>query len=322
MSNHWKKSFRKVPREIVTKLESLKSDDVVVACVKKIPLTDIQTGIYKHLNITINDGNISYDKIIVPDPKTGRYSRYNLHGKVIPLKNLPKVNKYYSVDVPNFGDWSKGSHEITWNKKIYQKKYMLPREIYLNVELLSYDQANYIFKFSLDTILIKDQVDLMDELLFHCCLLQENTGLCDIFEANAKNEDYIKTLYVGWELLPPGIKYSEVLSKIFKKSKSLSPESEAIIKERLQFFKTLKIKNSILGESKFNRYFGAIFDNGYVLLENVKYGNAIYIFKDNWQELSKLSRIELQRINSKDVIRIPHSTNWKNNVKQALKGAS
>ena len=35
MSNHWKKSFRKVPREIVTKLESLKSDDVVVACVKK-----------------------------------------------------------------------------------------------------------------------------------------------------------------------------------------------------------------------------------------------------------------------------------------------
>lgn len=322
MSNYLKKSFRKVPYKIVSKLESLKSDDFIVSCVKRIPLTDIEAGVYKHLNIAINNGKISYDKIIVPNPKTGRYSRYNLHGRIISLKDLPKVSKYYSVDVPNFGDWSKGSHQVTWSKKVYQTKHILPKEIYLNIELLNHDQTNYTFKFSLDTILVKNQDELMDELLFHCCLLQENTGLCDIFETTAKTDEYMKTLYVGWELLPPGMKYSEILGKLLKSSENLSPKSEAVIKERLTFFQTLKIKNSILGASKFDRYFGAIFDNGYVLLENIKYGNAIYIFKDNWLELSKLSRIELQRINSSDVIRIPHSSNWKNNVKQALKEVS
>lgn len=318
MSSKWKKSFRKVPGKILIKLKSLKSDNIVVACVKKIPLNDIKSEMYKHLGLTMKDGKVHYEETIVPNPQTGRFSRYNLHGRVITLKDLPMIEKSYSADAPNFGDWSKGSHEITWDRKVYQKKYVLPKEISIKIELLTQAENNYTFKFSLDTFLSKKQDDLLDELLFHCCLLQENTGLCDIFEANASNEDYIKTLYVGWELLPPGIRDSEIINRILKTSKGHSPEIESTIKERLSFFRSLKIKNKIVGINRFNRYFGAKLENGYVILENVRYGNAIYVFKKNWEEFSKLSRIELQHLNSDDIVRIPHTNNWKNNVKQAI----
>ena len=42
------------------------------------------------------------------------------------------------------------------------------------------------------------------QLLFHCNLLQENCGDCNLFPADSSNADYIATLHVNWELLPPG----------------------------------------------------------------------------------------------------------------------
>jgi hypothetical protein len=317
MPKHWKKYFMKIPATISDKIQLLKSNEIVIACVKSIPIEDIESGLYGHLNILKKNDTVSYHENIMPHPSHGRYSKYNLHGKVITLRHLPKVTKTYSADVPNFGDWSKGTHEITWDKKVFPKRHIQPKELSINITLLEHTDASYIFRFSLDTILTKDQPDFYEELFFHCNLLQENTGLCDVFQADASNEDYINTLYVGWELLPPGVRDVDIIERVFKNTKPSAKEI-SIIQERMEFFKSLDIQDLIFGQSKFNRYFGARFSNGYALLENIRYGNAIYIFKKDWQELSKLSRTELRRLNSDDIIWIPHTSNWKNNVKQAL----
>lgn len=49
-----------------------------------------------------------------------------------------------------------------------------------------------------------------------------------------------------------------------------------------------------------------------VVFENIEYGNAIYILYDDWDEISKLSRIDLLsgRAGS-NFDRIIHSGNWK-----------
>ena len=61
-----------------------------------------------------------------------------------------------------------------------------------------------------------------------------------------------------------------------------------------------------------------LLQNDIVILENVRYGNAIYIFYEDWQVLSKLTKIELRNEDSRKFDRISHSPNWKNFVIAAI----
>ncbi|MDD3888842.1 MAG: hypothetical protein PHT79_09345 [Syntrophomonadaceae bacterium] len=319
MQKRWKGNFMKVPRDIYAKLDQIDTKDVMVASIKSIPLHDIKNSFYRHLSIIWSGKDVTYNNSIIPLISVGRYSKYNINGRSIPLKQLPKVEASFTADVPNFGDWSKGYHDITWTRKVYQREQWLPRNLSINIELLNISNNNYTFKFYIDCILNKEEPDFLEDLLYHCNLLQENTGTCSIFAADANDSNYVKTLYVDWELLPPGTKnFVNNVNSITTTIKHPSDELINTVKERLDFFETLKPIKYIRGKNKFNLYFGALFNNNLVLLENIRYGNAIYIFTNNWEEFSKLSRIQLLKIKSKDIKRITHSSNWKYNVKIAL----
>lgn len=319
----WKKNFRKVPIDILTKLDQIKSDIILVSCAKKIPLSDIENGFYKHLGITVSDSAISFDQSAIPEKDSGRYSKYNVLGREIVLRHLPRVITSYSADVPNFGDWSNGSHDITWSREVYQREYWIPRHLNINIQLLENNQNEFTFKFSIDTPLSKQDVNFMDDLLYHCNVLQENVGLCDVFAADSNDTEYIDTLYVDWELLPPGSRnIDNNVEVILTTVRSHGPELESIIRERMMFFETLDLQTYIRGKNKFSQYFGAVLNNGLVILENVRYGNAIYVFKSDWENFSKLSRTELIRMQNGNIIRIPHTNNWKYNVKSTIARAS
>jgi len=122
------------------------------------------------------------------------------------------VKESYSAEVPNYGDWSKGSHEINWSRLVYQRKYWLPKLLCIKINLLNQEDNIYTFKFSLDTVLSTDEPNFNEDLLFHCNLLQENIGACDVFAADSADEEYIQTLYVEWELLPPGKRDAYIVS--------------------------------------------------------------------------------------------------------------
>jgi hypothetical protein len=322
MKHPWQKNFYKIPLNILSNLDTIRSDDIIVGCVKEISAKDIESGIYNHLGISLNNSLVEFTPKVIPNIQSGRYSKYNVHGRVIRLKHLPKINKDFSVDAPIYGDPSKGYNEITWTKKVWQKQFIFPKEIVLNISLLQEKESTYIFKFTLNMPVLKTDTSFHEDLLFYCNLIQENTGGCNIFEKDTTNEDYINTLYVNWELLPEGIKDTEFLDLVLGKIKNPSPKTIETLKERIEFFNTLDVKSKIFGSNNFSRYFGAILKNDFALFENIKYGNAIYIFKKNWQELSKMSRIDLQRIRTEDIIRIPHSSKWKKNVINNIKEVS
>ena len=50
MDQNWKKHLRKIPDVIDSKLPSLGAS-VVVAAVKKLPVSDLRTGLYEHLGL-------------------------------------------------------------------------------------------------------------------------------------------------------------------------------------------------------------------------------------------------------------------------------
>lgn len=315
----WQKNFFNVPDHIKQKLSTLKSNDIIVSCVKKIKKESISNGDYRHIGIKIENTKLIFPNVILPDPKTGRYSNYNINGRTIILKNLPKIDRSYSADSPNFGDWSKGSHTVTWNRKIYQRAYWLAQEIRIKISLLKDDTESFILKFSLDTPLSKNLNDFNTKLLYHCNLLQENCGACDIFESTASDIDYINALNVSWELLPPGqLNFNNNLDYIIKKTNTKSPDLKSELKDRMTFFEDLAIKKYIIGINSFQRYFGAILNNNIVILENIRYGNALYVFFQDWENLSKLSRIELLSSTSHKFTRIIHSKRWKTKVKQTI----
>ncbi len=94
---------------------------------------------------------------------------------------------------------------------------------------------------------------------------------------------------IFWDLLPQGEWKTEGLIKTFKGygwSKDEFDESRLT-----QIIKILKPTICYIGKEKFQGYVVFGFDlSEKVVLECPKYGNAIYIIEDNWQEITKLSK--------------------------------
>ncbi len=318
MASHWKKNILKTPHNIIEQVKKLGGSNLVTACVVKIKPEDILNGDFQHLDIEIVDGNLKYPEHILPRPDVGRYSKYNLYGREIVRDDLPMVSKGYSVDSPNFGDWSKGSHDVTWYKDVYQREYLAPKYREVKIELVGVDDHNnHIFKFTVDDILNGKNSTFQEDLLFNLNLLQENTGNHGVFPINADINQYLRSLYVSWEILPPG-EIEQTITRILTGIQSKDPKLRQKLTDRFKFLSSMKPRNFVQGTSRFQRYFGAQFADDLVVFENVAYGNAIYIMFQNWEELSKISRVDLLSTTSQEFIRILHTKTWKLKLKRTI----
>lgn len=81
------------------------------------------------------------------------------------------------------------------------------------------------------------------------------------------------------------------------------------------------------GDAYFLLYYGTGGFHGYlvfvfkqkniVIMENMIYGNATYVFNDDWKELSKLSKAEIIQKNL-HLDRLVHSEKWVREIKKLL----
>jgi hypothetical protein len=318
----WKKNLRRIPESITLKVQALKSD-FVVACTKKVSLDTVKQGVFKHVGIDWIDDGLQYpDTPITPLPKNGRYSTRNVDGLEIKRKDLPMVSQTVTFDTPNFGDWSKGSHEVSWSRDVYQKEYEAPRNLDLSIELLDTETTDcgpvFVFRFRVNAVLRDGTRGFEHELLYALNLLQENVGAVDVFPADATREDYLRTVYVAWEILPPGER-DATIAKVLSGIRRPSEEMKARIIERYNLLSSMKPTGLVAGTSGFQRYFGAQFADDLVVFENLEYGNAAYVMFEEWETLSKQSRLELLRGDTRKFVRIVHSDGWKTQLKAAVR---
>ena len=292
----------------------------MAACVHKIPRTAIETGRFSHLGIRLSEGEIQYSKFIVPHYDVGRTSQINSEGEEIIRKDLPMITKTYSFDTPNYGDWSNGSHTVNMDRKVYQRDHIPPSENEISIELVAKEgpEELYVFRFAISEVMDTTSKAFKDRLLFNLNLLLENVGAADVFASTATISEYLKTLYVTWELLPPGDKEGNI-NRILT-NLSDSPEIREKIRDRYDFLEKLRPMALIQGHGAFKRYFGAKFSDSLVVFENMEYGNAIYVMFGDWAEQSKRSRQELLASGQegKTFIRIPHVLKWKTSVKKII----
>lgn len=327
MSNRkfsWQSNFIKIPKHILTDLEGIETDHIVVSAVKTVPVADIAAGLYSHLGIEYDllEEEVTVMGDIEPPAWAGKWSYRNANGWDRKRLDLPKVPKTFVWETPNFGDAATyGTHDHFQTRMVYQNQVFEPQGMTIRPEILSQGTGEKaILRFTVSPFLKRDQPEFHLMLLWKLNVLQENCGAVGIYRSDATDADYLKNIQLDWEVFPSGNADQVVewfLSK-YPKNRS-NPEFEFHIKERTLLFGKLKPEMFIKGSSKFGSYFGAKFADDLVVFENVKYGNALYILYENWEEISKRSRLDLLRDQDSKFDRIVHKENWKMQFDTLLK---
>ncbi len=311
-----KKNIRKIPAGLLTKLKTIKTNEIVAGCAVIFKANTLSDGQLKHLGITLTAKGLEVPPSVVPPASQGKFSTRNIEGEVIVRKDLPKETHYHSVETPNWGDSYNGTHTVDLPYDKYPREFNPPRELSISATCNDVRPSlpGYVIAFKVNETLDKTKNLFKDRLFENLNLLQENVGACGIEPANVALAEYMKSLNVSWELLPPGTR-DDVIARIFRDGEPTPQEKEAA-GERYDFFMSLKPMRLVFGNSGFRRYFGALLEDNLVVFENVQYGNAIYILFDNWEELSRRSRIDL--LSGKygtDFARIIHISGWKGRVR-------
>lgn len=313
------KNYRKIPKNILDKIGTLEWENIIVWTVIKIKELDIEKWKFKKLGIFKKEWEIIFENNIIPSLKNWIYSKKNILWYKIKYRNKEKIKKtYYVWERPIFWDWSKWSFSLNITRDVYPYNEFYPKELLFNIELLKTEKNNdevyYIFKINVLEYLDKNNINFLDDLLFNLNLLQENLWVSDIFSIDSTNEEYLDTLFIDWDIFPPGERESDI-KRIIWNSKKLSNMRLKEIKSRYDFINELNPLKIIIWKSWMRRYFWAKFSDNLVVFENRDYWNALYILFDKWEELSKLSRTEIQNRPSDEYIRIFHIWDWEKKVK-------
>lgn len=304
------KNLLKVPASILQRLATFDQDDVVAATVKLVLPADLRR--YAHLGLSLHDGNLGIPEPQPPKASAGRYSNANLFGMEKVRKDLPKITKSYGFWAPS---WGSGSyHYVSHDREVYIREVYPPKEVNLSIALVERRGEGFLLKFAIDQVLSRRTPNFEQELLYNLNLLQENVGAADVFESATSLADYARSVKVDWQLLPPGT-VDEVVAAMLRGKGPVTPQQEAVMKERIAVMHGLKPEAYITGTDGFLRYFGAKFGDDFVVFENARYGNAIYIMYEGWEALSQKSRIELLAGDRDRYDRIEHRPGWVNQLR-------
>jgi hypothetical protein len=135
---------------------------------------------------------------------------------------------------------------------------------------------------------------------------------------NVDREQLLQMIELDWEILPVGT-VEEVVRFFIRGMKGKRNRDERIIRERVEVFKSLQPQAYIRGVGGFSRYVGAKFSEDLVVFENMRYGNALYIVREKWEDIAKQSRIELLRDVDANFSRIIHTPGWRERLEEAIR---
>lgn len=307
-----KKNYNKIPRVLMDKIENTEKRYFKIGIKKSVFEKDIEN--YKKLGIDLDVEETMVQRIL-PPIENGRYSKYNQIGRIIKRKDLPKVSKAFWGECYPYGNTNASKVSYMYTKEVTQTEEYMPQFYQILVQICNSSEEQKIIKFEMDMIVDKENRNYKEELLFVINLMQENIGGFDVYPSDENPKDIEKMEQVNWELLPPGTADESFVKQYFGKKKV---QQQTEILDRYNYIQSLDPECLIRGTNYFSKYFGAKFQNGVVALENVESGNAIYVFQQDWEVLSQLSRSELRKISSSNVTRIIHSGNWKKRLEYEL----
>ena len=306
-------SGQKFSKAVVRQLAAITSTRVVVAAVKTIPVDDVPA--YSTLGLSIHDGKVAVDRPAPPPRACGIHAVRNLDGWREKRTDLPKEQREISSYAPS---WNGGSYHLV--SRIIEAWPVLNHaacNLTVSATVLEHLKGAVIVKFRVDQPLDRAAFDFAEKLDVNLRLLREAVGEAQIYPADLSDEDYVRLQHVDWEFLPPG-SVDRVLHCLGT-SRNPDPKRMEVAKTRLATLDRLGHYDFIVGRGSFAAYFGAKFGDKLVALESLQYGNALYVFEEDWETLSQLSRTDLMRRRDPSVERIPHVAGWQSALRKKLR---
>lgn len=271
--------------------------------------TSIDSKRKEHILKEIGFPSIDFTGIKLIPGAVGPVSRFNAQGRDIPLMDLP-MEKYYRDAL--ITDWHGNYHYVDIPGKRYQRKHInAPGQ---EISLITIDENNYAISDLLPNTqegkeLIKHVVNLFLELF----------GVCEILDKNRCREvAAAKLKRANWQILPEGEIVWERVNQIAGNIQS--PNVLIGQLQRFRFKTIIQYKPDLVyyGNGGFHGYLVFIFKKkNLALMENLIYGNATYVFGENWEALSKLSKAEIIKHDLQEK-RLVHRRNWQRQIKALL----
>lgn len=245
----------------------------------------------------------------------GKFTAFNAQGKEIVCKDLPKQPE----TIMYFGttrDWHGGIHSGIKTRTI--PKY--PREF-----LSAPSESFYVTEISGTIYLTSSVLNLVPEEetrnVHLCNMMLECFGEFEIFNSNTGAIVGPKLKRVQWEILPKGeYPWSRSKEIIQSVTSHMEKKDKEVIEHRMKIISNYKPDFLATGHGGFNGYFVYGFERkGLYILESVHLDNATYVFTENWEVFSQLTKSEI--IND-DIAhaRLVHDNKWAQSLREVLSG--
>jgi len=245
----------------------------------------------------------------------GSVSSYNANGKSEKLKDLPK-EIFYVEQSREIKDWHGNYHSVSTSMKYkrFQTEFIDAPSQELTI-LENEDKEKII---SSDMLIVTAE---NKELIKHTInLFLELFGECNIVDDEFLSRQKTPIKRVSWNILPSGVMpWEQIKEPLLELLEKTDIESKYDTLKRFEFINDFAPDFVATGNGGFNDYvvFGFTDRNLYVL-ENSFAGNATYVFSNDWETLSQLSKAEILAENLQ-IHRLIHRRNWKQNVREILK---
>lgn len=251
----------------------------------------------------LQDGDTLLPSVIGP------VSRFNAHGRYIIRRDLPKERRVIGERVWSWTQWSSNGTTEEHSKTVDIERDCYPRDfISPTAKEFTYNQNKILST----TINVSQSEDLRHTIN----LFLEFFGECELVKDDLSSISKIKITRRAWEFLPQGDNPWERVTKYLESCGVKETAIGITIIQRQEFLNSYKPKEVVLGTAGFKGYLAYVF-NTIVILESVRYGNAIYVFEKNWEEFSKLTKAEIiSEKFYKD--RIIHCKGWQEKIQKIL----
>lgn len=252
---------------------------------------------------------------LLPAPLFGSTSIYNAEGLYVPQKDKPKETAYREHEW-HLDDWGgyphSGISEIPYKR--YPRIFIPPPSIELQISL---DGSSHKFISSDKLTFNKESYE---KIKITINLFLELFGEFETFTESLIPAMTAPTKRVYWEILPKGAyPWEELQAKLTPIIERASKGNQPLIMFRLEVINNAKPDFYAIGEAGFYGYtvFGFKKKNLHVF-ESIYFGNATYVFAENWEELSKKTKAEILNASlQKD--RIVHREGWVGAINKLLK---
>jgi hypothetical protein len=248
--------------------------------------------------------------------RLGRVSRHNAEGTQKPDKTKPMETAYRQIE------WEWKEWDGTWHSKIVDVPYERYPRIFIPPPAVELEVAEDPDG---DKVIVVDPLDYTktneEALLHRINLFRELFGEASILTEQLQSFVHADFRRLNWEVLPPGeMPWERLEEKVEPILREFGDRERPVAEHRLKVLtQDHKPDFTAVGRAGFRGYLVFGFeDKGIYVVESLEYGNATYVFGEDWERLSQMTKAEILNQDLQQA-RLIHREGWDGEIEALLR---